>query len=633
MDSYTNIIAISKVKKLLNQGKKAEAGKLADSIDYSKVKNVIDLNIIAEAYVQAKEYESARNVYSRIYELTSSKKALSQLVYISIKLKDITMSEAYLATFDMLVADDTQSLIFHYKLESLKGASMDVLIGMLEKLKSEDYTERWAKELATLYHKNGDIEKCINECNDMILWFGEGDYVEWAKALKGHHLGQVDVSRMQAEIRTRSLGHEVCEALGVDPDAEHENADNDDMFTGCADAYEVMPEDKTDKSEAAQDSNADADAMSDSKAADEDADVKIFERKMVKYLDSTSYKNGEATDEIDVADEDEAAGERKLTGEVETLDKNEAGSENERADETAAEVETFDEEDTVKPSAIVEQKVADMNRSLKFDSHLSAGCRASEKLSEQSLSFEDAFGNYANLTTVRKQLIRMLEILFDSHKRGFNIIITGGSGAGKTSLAKRLARMMYKIGEIKSARVAIVSGDKFNRININEIKEKLIDSSLIIEQAGLLSTASIKNLISINAELSGRIVVVLEDTRDEINMLLRNNPDLNSIYNNRIHLPNAYNVTELCGFAYDYFLEHEYEINLDADEYLKSEITRISIRRKHDAVEAVIRMATEVVIQAEKRTAKTLLELAAKGKFDEGYNTVICLEDFVDIRL
>ena len=197
MEKYNNIVYISKIQKCMEAGEKEEALRLVEKVNLRKVKDVSDLNIIAEAYYVNKYYMQAKELYEQIYGRTSSKRALSRLINVSIKIKAVSEAEYYLGQYENVAGNDSYRWIYRYQLEKMSGSSSARLIELLEKLKEEDYYEKWAYELAKLYHKCGRKEDCINECRDIILWFGEGEYVEWARTLIGVLTGEVDIKALE----------------------------------------------------------------------------------------------------------------------------------------------------------------------------------------------------------------------------------------------------------------------------------------------------------------------------------------------------------------------------------------------------------------------------------------------------
>ncbi len=204
MSNYENIIKIQEIKKKVNEGDLLSAGRILDTMDIKKIKDIAHLNLIAQVYAENKRYEEAADIILRIYDRTKSRKSLFQLVDISIRMNHAENAELYLDQYRKIAPKDFDNYIFRYKIDKMKGESFEHLINLLEELKKVEYTERWAYELAKLYYKAGMEEECIRECSDIELWFGEGAYVEKARILRSTYYSEADKDKIMEEIRRRA---------------------------------------------------------------------------------------------------------------------------------------------------------------------------------------------------------------------------------------------------------------------------------------------------------------------------------------------------------------------------------------------------------------------------------------------
>lgn len=194
MKRYHMIVKIERVRKELQLGNETEALRVAKTIPEEWIKNMSDFGVIAEAYFQNKDYETAKQYFWMIYKKTGSRRVLWQLIHTTIRLKQTEEAEKYLKKFIELAPEDVYQYIFRYQLDRLEGKSIKERIETLEKLKKVEYMEHWVYELAKLYHKAGEVDKCVKECENLILWFGQGEYVERAKALCAYYNGELDVT-------------------------------------------------------------------------------------------------------------------------------------------------------------------------------------------------------------------------------------------------------------------------------------------------------------------------------------------------------------------------------------------------------------------------------------------------------
>ena len=250
-------------------------------------------------------------------------------------------------------------------------------------------------------------------------------------------------------------------------------------------------------------------------------------------------------------------------------------------------------------------------------------------LYERELRLEDLLGNFARMDAVRKQIVRALDIIFDPHKKGNNLIITGGKSSGKTELAKKIVKMLYRFQVLSATRVAIVDADKLNKMDLAEKQESLMDCCLIIERAGEMTKETVEKLLALNAAFAGRSIIFLEGDRKSINGLLRDNAELSRIFNNRIHLPEEYRPAELKGFVFDYLIEKEYEIDVYADEVLEERIRMMLGTKSTNPIRDSIAIGKEGIRNAEKRAAKNLTKMAATGNYENADIMVLHREDFI----
>ena len=185
MDKYEYNLKLDQIKTMLSEGKYEEAAEVADSINWNKVKNVNALVKAGEVYEKVERYEDSRDILLNAYDRSPiGRTIIYRLAEIAIKMKDFEGAQEYYDEFVDIAPHDNQRYILKYNIKKAQEASQIELIPILEEFKDKEYTEEWAFELAYLYHKVGMIDKCIDSCDELILWFGDGPYVERALELK-----------------------------------------------------------------------------------------------------------------------------------------------------------------------------------------------------------------------------------------------------------------------------------------------------------------------------------------------------------------------------------------------------------------------------------------------------------------
>lgn len=185
MDKYEYNSKMDQMKNLLAEGKYDEAAEVADSINWNKIKNVNALVKAGEVYEKVGRYEDSRDILLCAYDRSPiGRTIIYRLAEVAIKMKEFEDAEEYYEEFVDIAPHDSQRYILKYNIQKAKGVSNKELIPILEEFRDQEYAEEWAYELAYLYHKEGLIDKCIDACDELILWFGDGPYVERALELK-----------------------------------------------------------------------------------------------------------------------------------------------------------------------------------------------------------------------------------------------------------------------------------------------------------------------------------------------------------------------------------------------------------------------------------------------------------------
>lgn len=188
MDKQEYKIRSEEIRTLVEEKNYREAADIADTIDWRRVKSVKMLCTISDVYKMVRRYEDSKTILEMAYEKRpGSRMIVFALTELCLKLGDVVNAWEYYKEFCQVAPDDSRRYILLYKVYAAQEVSLEEQIKVLEKLKEEEYIDRWGYELAYLYHKIGFGTKCVEECDEMILWFGEGRYVRKAMELKMLH--------------------------------------------------------------------------------------------------------------------------------------------------------------------------------------------------------------------------------------------------------------------------------------------------------------------------------------------------------------------------------------------------------------------------------------------------------------
>ena len=188
MEKYAKKVTIDEIKAKINKRDFEAAADAADTIDWSTVKDIQTLGMVSDLYKMLHLFEESRNVLQYAYERQKSKPIVKSMCELSIILGDLISAFRYFNEYKELAPKDSNRYILQYKLYKAQNISLEEQIEVLEALKEHDYTAKWAYELAELYHRAGLETQCVNECDELILWFVDGKYVIKAYELKSQHV-------------------------------------------------------------------------------------------------------------------------------------------------------------------------------------------------------------------------------------------------------------------------------------------------------------------------------------------------------------------------------------------------------------------------------------------------------------
>ena len=217
MDKYEYKLKLDQMKSLTAEGKYEEAAEIADTINWRKIKNINALVKVGEIYEKVGRYDESKDVLLTAYDKSPiGRMIIYRLAEVAVRTKSFDEAKEYYQEFVEIAPRDNLKYVLKYEISKAQGADIGTLIGILEELKEQEYSEEWAYELAYLYHKAGMSEKCIDACDELILWFGDGPYVERALELK--MLYQPLTKQQEDKYRTFRQRHDgVVEVRPEDP--------------------------------------------------------------------------------------------------------------------------------------------------------------------------------------------------------------------------------------------------------------------------------------------------------------------------------------------------------------------------------------------------------------------------------
>lgn len=694
MDKYEFNIKTEQIKKLIRKKEYVAAAQIADTMDFSKVKNNPLLITVADVYEVIGEYDKARDVLTLAYEKTQLGRQIAfRLARISVKRRDIEEAEEYYEDFKTVAPRDASRYILQYEISKLKGEPVESQIEILEKYVEDDMDDKWTFELAKLYHKAGNGDRCVELCDTIILWFNEGKYVDKAMELKLLHApltksqqqkydsrwvekatdinvndikvkevsvdNKYDTHNIQAEIAKSMielLGKESENATSFGSEGQKEESIKelsskeqpiieieeeeqiegqltlDDMLNGL-----YKPEDTGEiKVENDEEEVEKTDEVA--KMLVTDIDEVLADRVAKESASAEASKVTEA--DYDLLDEAiEALNATDMTSDVETLDAVEAMElvSDEPQDEDSLFEDAVEdgliedaEEDFVKEPIeeiseedFVEEPIEDAEEE-SYEDKPTKSYTASSDAKELIKEFVE---HYAGVEGLDKQIIMAFHSLLknDGSENDF-LYVMGDVKSGKTTLAMEVIKLIGKIRQKDTKKIAKVNGQSLTEKNISTFAGKLGECDVVIEKAASISKDLFPELINILESDQIKRVIVFEDEKSVSERYMDENPEVVEYFKNIIVLKHN-RIRDWAKVAVDYANEQGYGIDEMGMLALHAKIDQLYaltlvIHKNH--VEQLIDIAIE---HASRKTIGRLVSGLFKKKDKEN---VLTESDFLD---
>ena len=227
MDKYEYKVKLDQIEKLAAKKDYVTAAKIADGIDWRKIKSVSTLTMIADIYEASNRLEDCYELLNMVYDRSPiGRRVVYRLAEVATRMHDFEEAIELYKEFVRIAPRDLNKYILKYQIYRERGSAITDQIDILEEYKNYEYDERWAYELACLYEEAGQIDRCVEECDELILWFSEGEYVVKAMELKRKYQELTATQQEKYEHRFDYLEKEAAEAQDLDEeDAEEPDAE------------------------------------------------------------------------------------------------------------------------------------------------------------------------------------------------------------------------------------------------------------------------------------------------------------------------------------------------------------------------------------------------------------------------
>lgn len=693
MERYASGLKLKEIKRLAQDKQYLKAIKILESMNVDKIRNISDLSVIAEILIHNDEYEDAMEILLRIYEKSCTRRIVEQLIDLSIKMKNMEETMEFYNEYLRIAPRDPYRLVLRYKIEKANHTPYAQRIITLEQLKQEDYMEEWAYELAKLYHKTGQVDKCVEECSDIILWFGQGIVVEKARLLKEHYTsgfnitdnlkaGEFDATRSLEEVikqvkrqrgvvmpatvepteveiqpnylLTPEIVEEVKARVNVLDDPVVKVDESEQELEKVEDEPKEYPreysrEERPDYLQQTVQNTLGAEAETEIETEakvdvkEEIEEVVVAESEVGTLPESIKQYDSEEdipTEESQQLNEIDTKEEKLLEEEKEESTKELAEELSENlTDEASVTSELKETQETEEVSILTEKELQKMKNSMqqlqdyetaKTYRHDSHDIyEDGENTYAYGINLNTIFQNFIKNESVKQQLISILENM-DNSKQSNNFMVCGDIQTGKTSLARAIAIAMWKLNRIPTKKVAKINASKLNQINLIEKMDQLKDGSVVIENASLLNAGTVKSIIQMIEHFDGRILVLFEDTTRDMEELMMREEELRSFFTHRIIIP-RYNAQDITEFAYSMVKQQDYEVAEDAREYFADKIEQIyRVTPYTEQLTKVKVYVGELIKKAETRNMFIIMKQAKEGKFSQKVTNVITIDDIIN---
>lgn len=551
------------VRDLIDDNQYIEALQILDEMDLEAVESTADLNLFADLYEKAERIDKKKDIYYILYKRNHSRYVLNRLLRLVLRMGDMEEARELFLTYEMAgdVTLDTYEL--RYMLAKAEGASRKVLIDILQELKKEEYTEEWGYQLARLYEQEGRQQECIAECQDLILWFGEGRIVDKARELLNRCLQPDWQPPKDEEI------------------PEPEEPEKVDMIPYASEPVRVREvnwdedEDEDAKREPAESTedihNAEVSEIPEPADHLEDIEEGIIEKteKFGKEPEPARELIEEPGPEETVPEEaEEKPHKDKKPGALSRIrnffhmsleldpeffeeEEEEAEREEEQADEQQEEPETAEkpqQEEKLKPVAQLEVKeerqeqleVEAVSQPVQLEVQEEKKAASVETIVEPVPApiaedlpeeLEDISEHGISYRTLKGTMLRLGRCQDRAH-----FVFAGGEDRITLAVAKRVTKELNKIGYFSAGSINRIAASKLNALEITDQTDKLVGCCTLITSAPELSKKSVYDLIHCMKQYKEKIVIMLTGPFDEMDCFLSIYPELAELIDYKVRM-------------------------------------------------------------------------------------------------
>lgn len=556
------------VRDLIDDNQYIEALQILDEMDLEAVESTADLNLFADLYEKAERIDKKKDIYYILYKRNHSRYVLNRLLRLVLRMGDMEEARELFLTYEMAgdVTLDTYEL--RYMLAKAEGASRKVLIDILQELKKEEYTEEWGYQLARLYEQEGRQQECIAECQDLILWFGEGRIVDKARELLNRCLQpdwqppkdeeipepeepeKVDMIPYASEpVRVREVDWDEDEEEDEEEEEEFEELEDGEEEPEAPDNTEDA---KREPAESAEDiHNAEVSEIPEparelivepgpEETVPEEAEEKPHKDKkpgalsrirnffhMSLELDPEFFEEEEEEAEREEEQADEQAD--KQQEEPETAEKPQQEEKLKPVAQLEVKEERQEQLEVEAVSQPVQLEVQEEKKAASVETIVEpVPAPIAEDLPEE---LEDISEHGISYRTLKGTMLRLGRCQDRAH-----FVFAGGEDRITLAVAKRVTKELNKIGYFSAGSINRIAASKLNALEITDQTDKLVGCCTLITNAPELSKKSVYDLIHCMKQYKEKIVIMLTGPFDEMDCFLSIYPELAELIDYKVRM-------------------------------------------------------------------------------------------------
>lgn len=671
MDKAEYRIATEHIKKLIAKGEYAEASHIADTIDWSRVKSVMMLCTVSDLYKINRRYEDAKELLYMAYERNpGSRTILYSLCDLSIKLEEFVAAIEYYKSFVEVAPRDTGRYVLQYRLYQAQDVSLEERIEVLEQLKNEEYTEKWAYELAYLYHRIGFATRCVEECDELILWFGKGRYVYKAMELKMLHEPLTPSQQRVYDNRFEHL-EQAKDMTRVLPRIDSGEAEmTDESMVDVTDAPTVeIPKEYIEKelqveTEDIQVKTLDVNNVYNTmnlqkELADslreilegsqvEKVDVERVDEPTIVVSDVTETAPEVVIEEVTPIIEEPIVKDQ-ITGQLSFEDImtewfGQETVEEETAEETAAMEEAleeisdaYEEERENVPVEIPEEKSESFEETEEVAEEEEEAAEDTEEPEEMVPEKEESekpaekdFGKYEDFIRSKdtvKQITEALSGVCMEPLKG-NVAVTGHDLSICFDFIKVFMSDLKKQGFSVAGKTAKISAVNLNKKEPSEIIKKVEGGILIVERAGRLRKETVAKIETCLKEEVSSILVFMTDTDQGMNRFAERYVSFAKLIDQRVDIKD-FSGEELVTYAVKYAYNHEYSIDEMGLLALRTRIDEMIANDDAPTMHDAQQIMEEAMNHADAKNFKHFMDVLLRRRYDDEDMIILKEEDFL----